>query len=113
MSDLRDRILALEDLPYTDVEVPEWGITIRVRALTAEEGESFGNEVSGKKVKGSIMARLLVKVCLDPGTGEQIFLPADAEALGTKSSAALQRLFRAAQGLSGLAEGAVAELEGN
>ena len=110
---LRELILAVEDLPSEDVVVPEWDTIVRVRALTAAEGEAFGNEVTGKKVKGSIMARLLVRVCQDPETGERLFEDSDVDALGDKSSAAVQRLFAVAQRLSALGDGAAAELEGN
>ncbi len=107
----KDFILKTPDLPAEDVDVPEWGGTVRVRMLTAAERDaweaaSFGGETKNLQ---NVRARLVV-LCAVDGEGKRLFTDADAAALGNKSGAALDRLFEAAMTLSKLRKAdAVAE----
>lgn len=110
----RDQILTADDLPTEDVEVPEWGGTVRLRALTGTERDAFEVSVAGdgKKNLSNLRARLVALSVVDD-KGERLFTDADVKKLGLKSAAALDRLFDKARHLSGLDEDDVEELAGN
>lgn len=111
----RDAILAAQDLPSADVEVPEWGGTVRVRALTGTERDAFEASIvdasaKGAKVNTRNMRAKLVAASVVDEQGNRIFSDTDIVALGRKSAAALNRVFEVAQRLSGLSETDVEEL---
>lgn len=114
----REAILQAQDLPTEDVEIPEWGGTIRVRGLTGAERDAFEQsivETRGKNTRmnlRNIRAKLVALTVVDED-GNRIFNDEDAEALGKKSAAALDRIFAVAQRLSGLRPEDVEELAGN
>ena len=113
---LRDRILAADDMPFEDVELPEWGETVRVRGLSSRERDTFEDEIlddEGVADVENIRARLLVRTCLDPETGKRVFTDDDADALGAKSAKPMQRLFSVARRLSALSEDDIEELVKN
>lgn len=114
----RDAILKATDLPHEDVDVPEWGGTVRVRTLTGAERDQFEAsivELRGKKRKintANIRAKLVALSVVDE-QGNRLFSDADVALLGKKSAAALDRVFAVAQRLSGVTEDDVEELEKN
>jgi hypothetical protein len=114
----RDEILQAQDLPTEDVPVPEWGGVCRVRGLTGAERDAFEQsivETRGKNTRmnlRNIRAKLVALTVVDED-GNRIFSDEDAEALGKKSAAALDRIFAVAQRLSGLRPEDVEELAGN
>jgi len=114
----RDEILAAMDLPTEDVEVPEWGGTVRVRSLTGAERDTFEAsvvEMRGKRVEthtDNIRAKLVAAACIGED-GKRLFTEADVEALGGKSASALDRVFGVAQRLSGLTPKDVEDLSKN
>jgi len=114
----REAILNASDLLTEVVEVPEWGGSVIVRGLSGAERDHFESsvvEMDGKKVKvkSENMRAKLVALCVVDETGARIFSDQDVAALGQKSAAALDRVFQAAQRLSGLTEVDVQELEKN
>jgi hypothetical protein len=114
----RDDILQAPDLMTEEIEVPEWGGTVRVRGLTGTERDQFENsvvEMRGKKVQvemHNIRAKLAALSIVDEN-GRRLFSDADVEALGGKSASALDRVFSAAQRLSGLSTTDIVELAKN
>ncbi len=110
----RDAILGAVDLAHVDVDVPEWGGAVRVRMLTGGERDAFEAGTitrHGKKIEQNLVnirARL-VALCVVDEAGARLFSEADAEKLGQKSAAALNRVFEAARVLNGLTEEAAAE----
>lgn len=109
-------ILAADDLPTEEVEVREWGGSVLVRGLTGRQRIDY--EASMAVMRGgqlvpdveNSMAKLVARAIIDPDTGEPMFTPQEAHALGEKSSAALTRVFEVAARLSGMAEGATVEV---
>lgn len=104
----RDQILNADDLTREKVDVPEWDLTAWVRTLTSNERDRFeagmlDDAKAGKLNLRNLRARLVVESLVDED-GQKIFKASDAEALGAKSAAALQRLFNVAQRLSGFSE---------
>jgi len=111
-------ILNARDLATEDIDVPEWGGTVRVRTLTGRERDLFEASLTtgeGKKRKvdlANIRAKL-VAMCIVDETGAREFEDTEIAALGAKSAAALDRVFSACQRLNGLSSQDVEELEKN
>ncbi|MCC6347888.1 MAG: hypothetical protein IT388_11925 [Nitrospirales bacterium] len=114
----KDQILGAQDLTHEDVHVPEWGGTVRIRMMTGSERDAFEAavyETKGKDVtvnRENFRAQLLARVLVDE-EGKRLFSDAEIKALGSKSAAALNRLFPVAQKLNGLAADDVEELTKN
>jgi hypothetical protein len=107
----KDAILKAEDLDTEDVEVPEWGGSVRVRGMTAAERDKFEQIMSGENV-ANIRANLVARTVVDEN-GERLFTDADIGELGKKSAQALDRVFDASSRLSGLRSQDIDELEKN
>lgn len=114
----RDQILAVEDLKRETIDVPEWGGEVIVKSLTGAERDAFEDSVVRQRGKTrelnlrNARARL-VSLSLIDESGSRLFSDGDVEALGRKSAAALDRVFAAAQRLSGLTENDIDELAKN
>lgn len=114
----REAILAATSLPTEEVDVPEWGGTVIVRAMdgvTRDQWESSTLVARGGAVTRdtvNIRAKLVALCVIDPETGQRLFMPEDVDVLGKLSGAALSRVFGVAARLGGLADEDVEELEG-
>ncbi|MGW3711402.1 hypothetical protein ACWDN6_14800 [Streptomyces albogriseolus] len=115
-----EQILGADDLAFEDVEVPEWGGTVRVREMPGTERDKFESQFVGKdgasvRAEGleGFRARLAAATIVDEN-GRQLFRsPAETKRLGEKSARALQRVCDAAMRLSAMSEDDVKELTGN
>ena len=115
-----EQILDSNDLAYEDVEVPEWGGTVRVREMPGTERDKFESQFVGKdgasiRAEGleGFRARLAAATIVDEH-GKQLFRsPAETKRLGEKSARALQRVCDAATRLSKMSEEDIKELTGN
>jgi len=111
----RDTILDSVDLPMELVSVPEWGGDLYVRTLNGTERDQFEQSMVGKKNKtnlDNVRARFAVLTICDE-SGTRLFRANDAEALGKKSAAALDRVFSVAQRLNGFSAEDAEELAKN
>ena len=112
----RDDILNADDLPYEDINVPEWGGDIRMRTMTGTERDAFETSIvtgDGKdRNMRNIRARLVVRCAVDEN-GARLFADKEAPVLGKKSAKVLDRLFGIAQRMNGLSATDVDELAGN
>ena len=114
----KEQIKSVSDLETLDVEVPEWGGTVRLKSLTGAERDRFeASVVQGQGKNTTVnMQNLRAKLVAQSAIGEDgksLFSEEDVKWLGEKSAKALNRLFNAAQQLSGLSESDVKELAGN
>ncbi|MCB0070010.1 MAG: hypothetical protein KDE20_01070 [Caldilineaceae bacterium] len=111
-------ILAAQDLSTEVVEVPEWGGSVMVRAMTGRQRDVFESviyKVKGKDVQlniANVRAELVSRTVVDEG-GTLLFSPEDVAALGDKSASALDRIYAVAQRLSGITKDDIAELTEN
>lgn len=114
----RDQILEAADLTTEVVAVPEWGGEVIVSAMTGAARDAWEQSLVvavGGKARANmenIRARLVVATVVDE-SGNRLFADADVVALGRKSSAALERVCKAAQRLNGLTKADVESLKGN
>lgn len=103
----KSAILAAQDLKHRDVEVAEWGGTVRIRCMTGNERNEYEAEVLGAHKAddhgrmAALRHKLLAFTIIDE-SGERVFSDADLEALGKKSKDVIERLFTVAQEVSGL-----------
>lgn len=109
---LRDRIFAVDDASRELVQIPEWNLEVEVRGMSGaaraaltEESVSNNGRMNLKKM----MPEIVIGCTFDPETGEQVFSSEDAEAIMSKSGAALERITSVAMRLSGFGSEAVDE----
>lgn len=124
----KDAILAANDARFEDVPVPEWGGSVRIKSMTAQERDAWEissmPDMSGmdprdkdllNKMKDrldNVRARLVAFTAVDEA-GSLMFSEEDVVALGKKSAAAIQRCYDVAQRLNGLGEKQVEALAKN
>jgi hypothetical protein len=116
----RDAILEAEDRTTEDVEVPEWGGTVKVRSLSGLERDQFEASVASIRWNGTtptvesnrtnVRARL-VSLAAVGEDGRPLFTERDLLVLGSKNAAALSRVYEVATRLSGLTDADVEELK--
>ena len=114
----RDAILKANDLPVEIVDIPEWGGEVTVKGLTGKQRDAYEMQVFQYNKKHNnvdwkrenMRAKLIVLSCIDED-GSLLFEESDIQALGEKSSSALDRIFEVAQRLSGITKKDVEELE--
>lgn len=103
-----------------EIPVPELGDTVFVRELSAAERDQFETSMlhlsKQGKVQGTNLANLrarLAVLAICDEQGRRLFSDDDAKILGQLGASALQRIFEAAQRLSGLSDSDMEELEKN
>lgn len=96
-----DDILGADDLTIESVDVPEWGGTVHVRALSGAEREKYARSVEEYHAKGQMQA-LLVAMATCNAQGDRVFTDDRVELLSRKSARAIGRLADVASRLSGL-----------
>lgn len=115
----RDLILAADDLRHEDVHVPEWGCTVRLKAMTGEERDSFESSILRDRSNPSsgvdprnFHAKFLVRILCD-ADGKRLFSDDDVELLSGKSASVLDRLYDVGASLAGLLPSDAERLAGN
>lgn len=110
-SELKKTILEVADLQERIVDVPEWGVKVLVRGMSAGDRakllESSTPAGGGKLDMANWFANLVIASAFDPDTGEKIFEVADRDSLKTKNGKAIARITDVATALSGLTDTAV------
>lgn len=108
-------ILGADDLKHEDVEVPQWGGTVRVRMMNGSERDEFRTAIAGSGdvvPVGRFSAALLAATCVDEH-GRRLFTMGDVEALQAKSAASLDAPAQVAMRLNGLGGTAVEDAAKN
>ena len=107
-------ILNAKDIQLERVPVPEWGGDVFVKATNGKEFSDLQAQIIERKGNNqrvnleNIQAKL-VAICTCDESGKRLFNQRQVDLLAGKSSAALQRVFKVAQRLSGLGDD---EIEG-
>jgi hypothetical protein len=100
----KSAILGASDLKHEDIEVPQWGGTVRVRMMTGLERDEFHQALVADEKgapAGKFAAALLAACCVDEH-GERLFSMDDMEALQRKSASSLDAPAIVAMRLNGL-----------
>lgn len=118
-----DSIVATQDKEYEDVEVPEWGGTVRIAAMSGTDRDRWelsmmqADESSerGFKMNFDAYSRVrLVALCLVDDNFQRVFVTdKQVEALGQKSGAVMDRLYNVAQRVNGITDADIDDLEKN
>ena len=105
-AELRRKIQEADDESFEDVDVPEWGVKLRVSSLTSKERGRYLKQAYDPKTESidweRIMTSLVIACATDPESGERIFTSTDEAWLQGKSAAAVDRVFEVAQRLNKL-----------
>lgn len=115
----KDQITAADDRKWEDVDVPEWGGTVRLVGMSGSERNAYQSSLvmmgpNGKPQRLNMADQLakLVAKCLVGEDGQRLFSDNEVKALGAKNGAVLDRLGDICQRLSGLRKEDVEEAEG-
>lgn len=110
---LRDSIKAATDGTAELYDVPEWGVKIEVRSLTARARSILHSEwLSDSGDQRAIHDgwwQIVSKTCFDPDTGEQIFEDGDEDMLLSKNAQVVNDLADFCMAQSGMLPEAVDE----
>lgn len=118
----KEAILNADDRKYEEVEVPEWGGTLRIGTITAGEKGKYETSLfkflpdGTRQINSKNMQNLrtrLIAACVVDETGERLFSDKDVDALDSRSSGAIERVFSACTKLNALNLDDVEEIEGN
>ena len=107
----RDDILKVQDIRVEKVHVPEWGGDVYIMGLSGnarDEWEDFIIKARSGSLRGTRAKLCSLSICDE--NGKLLFSQKDMEALGEKSSSALQRIFNLAQEMSKIEVDAVRDL---
>jgi len=67
-----DQILAADDFDYLDVDIPQWGGTLRLRSMTAAEVHLFNKAMAEPDGRETSIARAVFFSAVD-GDGNKLF----------------------------------------
>lgn len=114
----REAILKANDIEKREVYIPEWGGSVYVRGMTGRERDQFEASIIRQRGRNTEInmknARAkLVVMCTVDQEGNRLFTDADVAPLADKSAKALDRIFAAAQELSGITREDMEELTEN
>lgn len=106
-------ILGAVDLKTEDVEVTEWGGTVRVAMMSGKaRDEFFGRQGEDKVPYSQFAASVLVATVIDED-GNPVFDEADIDALRAKSQPAMDRVLAVSLRLNGIGPNASEVAEKN
>jgi hypothetical protein len=105
---LRDKILAANDIPSEMLHVKEWDVDLLVKGMSAGERITLMQHAYDQKTQQVNMAAVypdVVVSCVhNPDTDEPVFTAADKDALMAKSSAAIEEIAAVGLRLSGIGQ---------
>ena len=119
MSSIREAIQAADDGSADLYDVPEWGVIVEIRSMTARSRAHFVAEmasedgtVGGVNDPDRIVGmwwHVIGQTCYDPDTGERAFDDGDDSWLFEKNARVVNDLANAGMAASGLTEEAAGE----
>lgn len=101
-------ILAANDIVEEDVEVPEWGGSVRIRAFTKARQQELRFMATDPRTQKLDNEKLELQIFIH-GVIDPQFAPAHQTELREKSAGALDRVLKRIMAISGMSDEAVAE----
>lgn len=103
------------------VDVPEWGLRVRIRELMGSDRDAYEASIVGTRISGkknaprelnllNARARLVARALVDE-KGNRLYQDNEAGLLGRKPAAGLERIYDAVRKLSGITDADEKELE--
>ena len=118
-----DDIVASQDKEYEDVDVPEWGGTVRIATMSGEDRDRWelsmmqadDSSERGFKLNFDAYSRVrLVAMCLVDDNFNRIFVTKEQiEKLSQKSGKVMDLLYDVAQRVNGITDEDIDDLEKN
>ena len=112
----KDQILKVDDMKMEIVEIPEWGGSVNVKMMTAQERDAFDLNVAyiddEKERAQNFRSRLAVATTCDE-KGKLLFKVEEAGELGKKSAKAVSRIFDVSKRLNAIGDAEIEEIEKN
>ncbi len=101
----KEQILECSDIETEIVPVPEWDGEVAVKGLTLAEKDEWTDSIvtDGEATIEGATAKLC-GLCMRDKDGARLFDDSDIPLLQAKSAAAMERVFKVAQRLSGLSQ---------
>lgn len=126
----RDQILQANDIPTREVDCPEWGGSVLVRALSLKEvnewrrsmlvesktKDKFGNvktDLTFNQSAAELANAEMLAIAIVDEQGKRVFAKEDVAALSAKHPAPLERLVKVVMEISGLTPTAAEDAEKN
>ena len=119
MSSIREAIQAADDGTADLHEIPEWGVVVEIRSMTARSRAQFVAEMASED--GTVASvndpdriigmwwHVISQTCFDPDLGERAFEDDDQQWLFDKNARVVNDLANACMAASGLTEDAAGE----
>ena len=119
MSSIREAIQAADDGTADLHEIPEWGVVVEIRSMTARSRAQFVAEMASED--GTVASvndpdriigmwwHVISQTCYDPDSGERAFEDDDQQWLFDKNARVVNDLANACMAASGLTEDAAGE----
>ena len=104
---IRDQIIAADDIGTDTITVPQWNVDVQVRGLTLgqrNDALTASRSEEGVLNLSKYYALIIIGTVSDPDTNEPVFTEADVDVVLSKSSAPADLLAKKALSLSGLSE---------
>lgn len=105
---LRDKILAVDDIPSEKATITAWGVDVLVRGMSAGDRialmQNAYDQATGQINMAAIYPDVVVACLVDPDTKEPVFTSDDKSLLMSKSSAAIEQIANIGLRLSGIGQ---------
>jgi len=101
-----DQILNIDDAKFEEIEIPEWGDSVRVKAMTSGERDKYMKLISDKTHNGkvdiqNVTAKLVIMTVVNEDN-KLMFNDGHLDMLNKKSAKVLERIGKVALKLAGL-----------
>ena len=107
-------IIAASDLKREEVDVPEWGGTVLVTSFSADAKDALEFKIYNMANKSGVGIRAAyVGLSAIDEFGQRLFTDEEVAILGTKSAAALDRVFEVVSRINRISQADIEELEKN
>ena len=114
---IREQIKSAEDSSSELYEIPEWGVTLQIRSMTARSRALFVAEMASEdgtvggvndpaRIEG-MWWNVISQTCYDPTTGDKAFEDGDQDWLFEKNARIVNDLANECMAASGLSEDSI------